>query len=108
MHAVFLPFLVVAVWQSYDAARSNVAEEAASLTTLYRSTAAMEQAAGRQMRQLIRGYVEAVTSKEWSIQAAAGGARSVHTLDGGVSLGGYDVNGPRLMDQAPLVDRRLD
>jgi hypothetical protein len=73
MHAVFLAFLVVAVWQSYDAARSNVAEEASSLTTLYRSTAAMEQATGRQMRLLIRGYVEAVTSKEWTIQAAIGG-----------------------------------
>jgi hypothetical protein len=27
LYAVFLAFLVVAVWQSYDAARVNVAEE---------------------------------------------------------------------------------
>ena len=26
LHAVFLAFLVVAVWQSYDAARANIAE----------------------------------------------------------------------------------
>jgi hypothetical protein len=74
MHAVFLAFLVVAVWQSYDAARGNVAEEASSLTTLYRSTAAMDQGTGRQMRQTLKDYVEAVINREWDIQAKTGGA----------------------------------
>jgi hypothetical protein len=74
MHAVFLAFLVVAVWQSYDAARSNVAEEASSLTTLYRSSIAMDQGTGRQLRDGLRRYVDAVVNKEWSIQAETGGA----------------------------------
>jgi hypothetical protein len=74
MHAVFLAFLVVAVWQSYDAARGNVAEEASSLTTLYRSTVAMDQGTGSRMREAVRGYVQAVIDKEWRIQAATGGA----------------------------------
>jgi hypothetical protein len=74
MHAVFLAFLVVAVWQSYDAARSNVAEEASSLTTLYRSTVAMEQSTGRHMREALTSYVNAVVNEEWSIQAETGAA----------------------------------
>jgi hypothetical protein len=74
MHAVFLAFLVVAVWQSYDAARANVAEEASSLATLYRSTVAMDQHTGEEMRQTIRNYVNAVIDKEWVIQAQTGGA----------------------------------
>src|SRR5215472_14145392 len=48
LHAVFLAFLVVAVWQSYDSARANVAEEASALATLYRASTGMESTAGRE------------------------------------------------------------
>jgi hypothetical protein len=74
LHAVFLAFLVVAVWQSYDAARANVAEEASALTTLYRASAAMEPAMGSELRKLLRKYVDAVIQSEWEIQAETGGA----------------------------------
>lgn len=74
IYAVFLAFLVVAVWESYDAAHANVAEEASTLATLYRASTGMEPASGAQMRRLIRGYTEAVVKDEWSIQAATGGA----------------------------------
>jgi hypothetical protein len=74
LHAVFLAFLVVAVWQSYDAAHANVADEASALTTLYRTSAAMEPAMGRDLRQLLRKYTEAVIRTEWKIQSETGGA----------------------------------
>ena len=74
LHAVFLAFLVVAVWQSYDAARANVAEEASALATLYRASTGMEASAGDELRQLLREYVWAVIQSEWVIQAETGGA----------------------------------
>jgi hypothetical protein len=76
LHAVFLAFLVVAVWQSYDAARANVADEASALATLYRISAGMEPNAGRGLRKLLREYAEAVIQDEWAIQAETGGASS--------------------------------
>jgi hypothetical protein len=72
LNAVFLAFLVVAVWQSYDAARVNVAEEASALATLYRASAAMEPAMGQSLRKLVRDYVQAVVEKEWAVQAETG------------------------------------
>ena len=74
LHAVFLAFLVVAVWQSYDAARANVADEASALTTLYRMSAGMESGMGQELRNLLRVYTEAVIRSEWMIQADTGGA----------------------------------
>ncbi len=74
LHAVFLAFLVVAVWQSYDAARANVAEEASALATLYRMSTAMAPEIGKRLREALRHYAEAVIEDEWTIQAASGGA----------------------------------
>jgi hypothetical protein len=74
IYAVFVAFLVVAVWESYDAAHANVAEEASGLATLYRSSTGMEKASGDELRTLIREYTEAVITDEWQIQAATGGA----------------------------------
>ena len=56
LHAVFLAFLVVAVWQSYDAARANIAEEASALATLYRTSTGMAPDPGRGLRDLLREY----------------------------------------------------
>jgi hypothetical protein len=74
IYAVFLAFVVVAVWESYDAAHANAAEEASTLTTLYRASTGMDKASGDEMRGLIREYTEAVVKEEWALQAATGGA----------------------------------
>jgi hypothetical protein len=74
IYAVFIAFLVVAVWESYDAAHANVAEEASGLATLYRTSTGMEKGSGDELRHLIREYTEAVVNDEWKIQAATGGA----------------------------------
>jgi len=65
IYAVLLGFMVVAVWESYDAAHANVAEEAALLVPLYRQTTVMAPEKGEEMRKLIRDYAEEVATGEW-------------------------------------------
>jgi len=64
-YAVLLGFMVVVVWQAYDDAHRNLAEEAASLVSLYRLTYGMEAKEGAEMRVLVRGYTKAVIVDEW-------------------------------------------
>jgi hypothetical protein len=64
VYAVLLAFMVVAEWESYDAANSNTDEEAALLVPLYRQTGAMAQESGAKMRAAIRKYAEDVI-KSW-------------------------------------------
>jgi hypothetical protein len=64
-YAVLLGFMVVVVWQAYDSAHRNLAEEAASLVSLYRLTYGMEAKEGAKMRALVRGYTSAVVVDEW-------------------------------------------
>jgi hypothetical protein len=74
IYAVLLAFSVIAVWQSYGAAKDNVAEEASTLTTLYRQTNGLPDAEQRLLRHELRTYTLAVVNDEWPIQAVTGGA----------------------------------
>jgi len=65
VYAILLGFLVVVVWESYDDAHRNVAEEAATLVSLYRLTYGMDAAHGAEMRGFIRDYTDAVIEDEW-------------------------------------------
>ena len=65
VYAVLLGFLVVVVWEAYDNAHRNVAEEAAALLPLYRLTYGMEAAHGAEARKLIRAYTVSVIRDEW-------------------------------------------
>src|SRR5476651_2391877 len=72
LFAVLLGFMVVAVWESYDAAKSNAATEAAALVPLYRATVALPKEAGDRMREISREYVHQVIEDEWVTQATTG------------------------------------
>jgi hypothetical protein len=74
IYAVLLAFSVIAVWQGYGAAKDNVAEEASTLTTLYRQTNGLPDPEQRVLRHELRTYTRAVVTDEWPIQAASGGA----------------------------------
>src|SRR6202789_3520815 len=52
IYAVLLGFMVVAVWEAYEAAHDNAAEEAAMLVPLYRQTTVMAPEKGSVMREL--------------------------------------------------------
>jgi hypothetical protein len=73
IYAVLLGFLVVVVWESFDAAKANVQDEAATLTTLYRLTAGMRHPEERvEMRAAIRRYTNDVIGDEWKSLATTG------------------------------------
>jgi hypothetical protein len=74
IYAVLLAFLVIAVWESYGAAKDNAADEASTLTTMYRQSAGLPDKEQRELRAVLREYTEAVATDEWPIQAATGGA----------------------------------
>lgn len=74
IYAVFLAFIVVAVWEGYGVARSNIADEASTITTIYRASTAMETKSAEELRHLLKEYTEAVVNDEWDIQAKTGGA----------------------------------
>jgi hypothetical protein len=76
IYAVLLAFLVIAVWASYGAANDNAAEEASTLTTLYRQTNGMPKLQQKALRGLVREYTEAVVTDEWAIESASGGSAS--------------------------------
>src|SRR5580658_6521033 len=60
IYAVLLGFMVVAVWENYQAAHDNASEEAAMLVPLYRQTTVMAPEKGAEMQRLIREYAENV------------------------------------------------
>ena len=72
LFAVVLGFMVIAVWESYDAAKSTVANEAATLVTLYRTTYGLPPDPGDKLRDMARAYAKAVIEEEWSTQATTG------------------------------------
>jgi hypothetical protein len=73
IYAVLLGFLVVVVWESFDAAKANMQDEATTLTTLYRLTAGMRHPDERaDMRAAIRQYTHDVIDHEWTSLAATG------------------------------------
>lgn len=76
IYAVLIGFLVIAVWENYDAAKANAAEEASILTTMYRETSGMPSAEQQVMREHIVKYTEAVVNKEWALQVHGGASQA--------------------------------
>src|ERR1700679_1113222 len=65
IYAVLLGFMVVAVWENYQAGHDNASEEGAMLVPLYRQTTVMAPEKGAEMQRLIREYAENVVHDEW-------------------------------------------
>jgi Protein of unknown function (DUF4239) len=74
IYAVLLGFMVVAVWENYEAAHDNASEEAAMLVPLYRQTTVMAPEKGAVMQKLIREYAENVIHDEWPTMQSSGKA----------------------------------
>ncbi|VBA57343.1 DUF4239 domain-containing protein [Mycobacterium attenuatum] len=69
VYGALLGFTVVVAWQQFYAAHAVVANEAATLTTMYRQTVAMPEPEQTQLRQLLRQYATAVAGPEWESQS---------------------------------------
>lgn len=104
IYAVLLGFLVVVVWEAYDDAHRNVAEEAAMLTPLFRLTYGMQGPHGAASRTLIREYARAVIDDEWKTMdsAKAGSMRARR------AVGDLDRQFSRLTPAQKAADAQVD
>jgi hypothetical protein len=104
VYAVLLGFLVVVVWEGYDNAHKNVAEEAASLIPLYRLTYGMQGPHGAGSRHFIREYAHAVIDDEWPTMGHlnAGSMRARH------DIGELDRQFSRLTPAQKAADAQVD
>jgi Protein of unknown function (DUF4239) len=117
IYAVLLGFLVVVVWESFDAAKANAQDEATTLTTLYRLTAGMRHPDERiEMRAAIRKYTRDVIHSEWASLAATGNPSpltrksmgAIYTAFSHMPLeeSGSQVNGAFLRALSTIIDDR--
>ncbi|GAB5899089.1 bestrophin-like domain [Mycolicibacterium mageritense] len=72
VYGALLGFTVVVGWQQFLSAETNVSNEAATLTTLYRQTVAMPQPEQAQVREQLRIYANALQGPEWGKQEFGG------------------------------------
>jgi nitrate reductase gamma subunit len=77
IYAVLLGFMVVAVWETYNAAHENAAEEAALLVPMYRESELMAPEKGVEMRKHLHEYAETVIKNEWPMMAKGSGKASL-------------------------------
>src|SRR5689334_3565959 len=66
VYGALLGFTVVVAWEQFSSAEVNVANEASTLTTMYRQTVGMSEPQRGEMRQLLRQYTETVAGTEWN------------------------------------------
>jgi Protein of unknown function (DUF4239) len=72
VYGALLGFTIVVAWEQFSSAEANVANEASTLTTMYRQTVGMPAPEQTQMRELVRKYATAVEGPEWHQQDDAG------------------------------------
>ncbi len=72
VYGALLGFTVVVAWEQFSGAEANVANEASTLTTMYRQTVSMPAPEQMQMRVLLRKYATAVEGPEWERQDDGG------------------------------------
>ncbi len=68
IYAVLLAFVVIIVWQQFDAAESAVSDEASSVGSLYRDAVALG-AEGQALRVAVRRYAVNIADVEWPYMA---------------------------------------
>jgi Protein of unknown function (DUF4239) len=71
-----LGFTVVVAWEQFSSADAHVADEASTLTTMYRQTVAMPAPEQKLLREQLRRYTQAAEGPEWARQESAGGGTS--------------------------------
>jgi hypothetical protein len=76
IYAVLLAFMVIAMWESYDNAAANTAEEASLLVPLYRQSMDFSPDKGVEMRKLIRAYGQGVIDQWERFRETAQGSTS--------------------------------
>jgi len=107
LYAVLLAFLVIAVWETYGAAKENMAQEAASLVSMYRLTQGMDKSETDTMQRLIREYVEAVVQDEWVTQSESGKASKKARKAIGDVIRGYGQMPSKVRNAHPIINQEF-
>lgn len=76
--AVMMSFMVVGVWEQYDAAGQNTQIEASALSDLHHLADALPRPARTQIQTGIDRYISLVLSREWPLMAQGGESRQAH------------------------------
>ena len=80
IYAVLLAFMVIAMWESYDGASANTAEEASLMVPMYRQSMNFPPSVGIEMRKLIRGYGEGVIDRWENFRHTGEGSESARLI----------------------------
>lgn len=72
IYAIFLAFMVVVAWDQLSEAEKVVAQEAATVVSLYRDAAILPAASRPVLRGQLRAYVRALIDHEWRTMAEGG------------------------------------
>jgi hypothetical protein len=78
--AVLLTFMVVTVWQEYDAAAQGSDTEAAELSDLYHESDALPKSYGGPLRAKILSYINLVIHDEWPLMKSGGESRAAQSV----------------------------
>lgn len=65
LYAVLLAFAIIFVWQRYNDAESNVAQEAGATANIYRLSRGLDELAGTALRDSLTAYLHAAISSDW-------------------------------------------
>ncbi len=71
IYAVLLGFVVIVTWESFNSAESIVGQEASTLRSIHRESAAFPPETREQIQGLVRQYAAEVVSEEWPAMADA-------------------------------------
>jgi hypothetical protein len=66
-YAVLLAFVVIAVWQDYETAKTNVDSEAHELAGVYYNASQLPEPERTRIRHLARTYARVVVQEEWPL-----------------------------------------
>lgn len=75
LYAVLLAFAVLVVWEKFNRAEENVAQEAGGAATIYRLAAGLGDQEGAGLRDSMTAYLKAAITEDWP--ATAGGEPSL-------------------------------
>ncbi len=83
IYAVMLAFSILVVWERFNDAENDVAQEAGAAATIYRLADGVDAGPRAAMRESLSAYLGAVVNQEWPAMAQ-GSASPVarHALDG--------------------------
>lgn len=65
LYAVLLAFAIIFVWQRYNDAETNVAQEAGATANIYRLSRGLDEPAGTALRDALTAYLHAAISFDW-------------------------------------------